>query len=436
MNLLLSEDLPLRTSADLGDYSEDAVLPVVYGDLSQSAVPVIKLSAIEYLAADHPATITAVYVDGQETKGWAGSTGTDASGHAYCQLTLAAPPESGAEITVAMQGKRHPITGALLEHPADILQDLLSLAGKTWDLSRLKTELPGLALAGRLDKAQSVRAWLDEITRSCGVVWAERFAASYPPLLTMVDGLGGGVSVTSLDAKSATVSSLTADIQDAADRLQIAFDYHHGKSAFAQYIEFSARPSPFGEAGNAPISKLEAPWLRQPSDALALGQRLLARLASNRISLAIETGKTLNVGDWFAITHPSLPLPPGTSWGGGNSAQMMALSIETQPGKPGRKLTGEITWGDAPLITLDKHARAIAPKAQGGVDVAYKNGIAAFTILGQDGKPLQNARVSLDGSAPKKTNAKGQVSFEAKPGAHLLAVEADGFTPFEMEVTL
>jgi hypothetical protein len=434
MNILLSEDLPLRTSADLGDYSEDAMLPVVYGDLSQSAVPVIKLSETEYLCADHPATLTAAYVNAQETKGWNGSTGTDSSGHAYCKLTLAAPPEAGAEITVSMQGKRNPQTGALLEHPAEILIDLLSMAGKAWDLSRLKSELPGLKLAGRLDKPQSIRAWLDEITQSCGIVWAERFAAVYPA--------SAGVSVATLDPRNTSITSMEASIEDAADRLQIAFDYHPAKGAFAQYMEFSAQPSPFGEAGKAPISKLEAPWLRQPSDAIALGQRLLARLASNRISIAIETGKALNVGDWFEISHPSLPLPPGApltgikGWGGGNTAQMMALSIETQPGKPGRKLTGEILLGDAPTITLDKHARAIAPKASGGIDVAYKNGIATFTILGADGKPLPNARVSLDGSAAKKTNAQGKVSFETTPGAHLLAVESDGFTPFEMEVTV
>lgn len=199
MNLLLSEDLPLRTSAALGDYNEDAVLPVIYGDLSQSAVPLVKISETEYLAADHPATVTAVYVDGQETQGWKSVTETDITGHAFCQITLAAKPEQGAEITASMQGKRHATTGALIEHPADVLQDLLSLAGKSWDLSRLKSELPGVKIAGRLDKTQSVRAWLDEITRSCGVVWAERFAAAYPAI--------AGVSVTSLDARSALMAN-------------------------------------------------------------------------------------------------------------------------------------------------------------------------------------------------------------------------------------
>lgn len=424
MNLLLSEDLPLRTSAALGDYTEDAILPVIYGDLSQSAVPLVKLSETQYLAADHPATVTAVFVNGQETKGWASSTQTDITGHAYCAITLAAPPEQGAEITAAMQGKRHSATGALIEHPADVLQDLLSLAGKSWDLSRLKAELPGVRIAGRLDKSQSVRAWLDEITRSCGVVWAERFAASYPS--------AAGVSVINLDARSATVTSISASIQDAADRLQIAFDYHPAKGAYAQYMELSALPSPFGRGaggeGNAPMAKLEAPWLRHPADALALGKRLLARLAMQRAGIEIETGKPVNVGDWLTLTHPSLPVD--------GPQAMTALSIEYQPGKPGRRISGEIAWGETPIITMDHHARAIRPKSDGGIDVAYSNGIATFTILGPDSKPLPNALVALDNGAPKKTNAQGKVSFEAKPGSHVTAVEADGYLPFDLEVTL
>ncbi|MFA7269823.1 MAG: carboxypeptidase-like regulatory domain-containing protein [Sterolibacterium sp.] len=419
MNLLLSEDLPLRTSAALGDYTEDAILPVIYGDLSQSAVPLIKLSETQYLAADHPATVTAVFVDGQETKGWASSTQTDITGHSYCQITLSAPPEQGAEITAALQGKRHAATGALIAHPADVLQDLLSLSGKAWDLSRLKSELPGIRIAGRLDKLQSVRAWLDEITKSCGVVWAERFAAAYPS--------SAGVSVASLDARSATVTSISASIQDAADRLQIAFDYHPAKGAYAQYMELSAKPSPFGAAG-APMAKLEAPWLRQPADALALGKRLLSRLAMQRASIEIETGKAISVGDWLTLTHPALPVD--------GPQALMALSLETQPGKPGRRISGEISWGETPIITLDHHARAIRPKDDGGVDVAYQNGIATFTILGPDGKPLPNALVALDNGAPKKTNAQGKVSFEAKPGSHVIAVEADGYLPFELDVTL
>jgi len=427
MNLLLSEDLPLRTSAALGDYSEDAILPVIYGDLSQSAVPLVKLSETQYLAADHPATVTAVFVNEQETQGWASSTQTDITGHAYCQITLSAPPETGATITAALQGKRHAATGALIEHPADVLQDLLSLAGKTWDLSRLKAELPGVKIAGRLDKAQSVRAWLDEITRSCGVIWAERFAAEYPPHRLSEAEAVANPAIAALDARSATVANPTASIQDAADRLQIVFDYHPAKAAHAQYMELSAKPSPFGAAG-APMAKLEAPWLRQPADALALGTRLLQRLAMQRATIELETGKPITVGDWLTLEHPALPVEGAQS--------MMALSLETQPGKPGRRIGGEISWGDIPAITLENHARAIRPKAEGGVDVAFKNGIATFTIMGPDGKPLPNALVALDNSAPKKTNAQGKVSFEAQPGNHVIAVEADGYIPFELEVTL
>jgi hypothetical protein len=176
------------------------------------------------------------------------------------------------------------------------------------------------------------------------------------------------------------------------------------------------------------MAKLEAPWLRQPADALALGKRLLTRLAGQRAAITLDTGTVLNVGDWFGISHPSLPVS--------GTLSMMVLSLETSPGKPGRRIGGEIYWGEAPTITLDHHARALRPKAEGGVDVAFKNGIATFTILGPDGKPLPNALVAMDNGAPKKTNAQGKVSFEANSGTHTIAVEADGYVPFTLEVTL
>ncbi len=413
MNLLLSEDFPLRTTAALGDYSEDAILPVVYGDLSQSACPLVKLTEYEYLAADHPATVTALFVDGQETQGWAASHRTGQDGRTYCLVTVSAPAPSGSTLSAAMRGKRDPATGALIEHPADILTDLLAQTGKRWDLSRLKAELPGVRLANRMDKMQSVRAWIDEITRSCGVVWAERFAAIYPA--------AAGVTVAALDARSAKISNPLADIADCADHLRIAFDWHPGKSAFAQYMEFSANPSPFGVSGS-PVASIEAPWLRQASDAEGLGQRLLSRLARPRGAVVVETGKDIRVGDWVTVSNRSLPID--------GPLPMMALSLETQPGKAARTITGEISWGDDPIVTLVHHARAIRHTSDDGVDVSYANGVD------DQGKPMQNASVSLDGAAPKKTNAQGQVKFAASPGAHTLYVLATGFVPFEMEITL
>ena len=71
MNLLLSETLPLRTTRMLGDFAEDEVLPQRFGDLRHSRFRLIKLSLTEWFAADHPMPISNVYIDDEETDGWA-----------------------------------------------------------------------------------------------------------------------------------------------------------------------------------------------------------------------------------------------------------------------------------------------------------------------------------------------------------------------------
>lgn len=419
MSLLLSENLPLRTSAALGDYAAETILPVVYGDLSGVESPVVKLSETVYLCADHPAQLSAVYLDGGAIHGWAQDTGVDRSGHAWCRLTLAAPPPPGGVITVAMRGKRDPRTGTLIEHPADVLQDVLALAGKTWDCSRLKMELPGMAIAGRLDALQSVRAWADDITRSCGVVWSERRVAAYPA--------PAGVVSETLDAGNCSVTSAEASVRDAADRLELAFDYHPARGEFAQTMIFGANPSPFPASPiDLPPARVEAPWLRQTADAIALASRLLERLARQRLSVTLQADAAIRPGDWITLDHPELP---------GGATPMMALSVAWEPGSPAREIGGEIYLSGPPAIQLENHARAIRPKGIGGITSAWRNGVVTFTLLDENKQPLQNARVALDGSAPRTTSAQGKVSFDAPRGAHRIAITASGYAPFEMGVS-
>ncbi len=211
MSLLLSDIYPLRTASALGNFSADVLLPEVFGDLSDSPSPLVRLTDTEFLAADHPARVANVQVDGQDVQGWYASTATDPSGRAWCKVTLAAPADPGMALTAGIIGKASPSTGAIISHPADIMGYILGVAGKSWDWSNLKAELPGIALAGRINQSRSVRAWLDEISRSCGVVWSASGACAYPTL--------PGISLAGLDRYNTDIEDCTATATDAADRL-------------------------------------------------------------------------------------------------------------------------------------------------------------------------------------------------------------------------
>ena len=120
MNRLLSEDLPLRMSRVLGDFAENKPLPHRYGDLSEARFPLIKMTASKWFAADHPMTITQVFVDAEETAGWNFETESDGSGQSWTVVNLAAPAPADAEVSACGTGKRHPDSGALIDNPADI----------------------------------------------------------------------------------------------------------------------------------------------------------------------------------------------------------------------------------------------------------------------------------------------------------------------------
>lgn len=424
MNLLLSENIPLRTTAIFGEFAEVSVLPHHYGDLSASPVPLIKLSATEYLLADHPVmAVTSVLIDDAPILAYAAQTATDDTGHAYAKITLSAPVPDGSKITATLKGKYHPTTGALMENPADIIEDIYRLSGKTESLPGLKSECAGLKVAGSLTEITSIREAIDRVSRSVGAIWTSGMARLYPVTAPIQSG------IKQLDASNSSTPDLSAVLADTADSLRVAFDWCADKGEFAQFIELAANPSPYGAASSLPAHSVEAGWIRQAADAESLGRRMLARLAGNKLAVSLSTGlEGIEPGQWLLLDHPSFPAA--------GAQPMMVLGISLDPYKRDASLSGEVIYGAAPNIIITRVSKAIKPTIGGGVEIAYTNGIATFTILGPDNKPLINAQVSLDGSAAKKTNAKGQVSFDAKPGTHTLAVQASGFVPFEMEVTV
>src|SRR5437868_12619774 len=108
----------------LGDFAEDRPLPHRYGDLTAARFPLIRLSPTEFFAADHPMEVTRVFTDAEETQSWAQSLQSNLKGHTWTIVTLGAPAPATAIVSACGKGKRNPTTGALLENPAEILQDV------------------------------------------------------------------------------------------------------------------------------------------------------------------------------------------------------------------------------------------------------------------------------------------------------------------------
>lgn len=413
MRLLLSDPVPLRTARMLGNYRDDLVLPLVYGDLTEARFPTIRLADDRFLTADHPMEITAAYIGDRVTQGWQQAFDSDGQGHTWTELRLAAKAPADAVVTVAGRGKRNQKTNELLTNPADVVQDFLAICGRDEDWSALRAEASrlGLRVAGRIAQALVIRAQLDEILQSVGVIWTRGMARVYPtseapaPVLDL-----HGPEFSDVDVR--------ASVADAADILRIAYDRCDATGRMQKHIELTASPERFGGV----VKDVSYPWLRTPANAEAVGRPVLTRLAGERYNVMFKSRRSeIRPGMWVRpIAHPEWPLP------GDGDPTIMVLGMELDGSKGSVSVAAAETVISAPIITVTSHSVAVPDTLGAQIDVAFVHGVATLTITDTDGRPVVDAFVALDGGPPKRTDALGQVSFVAKAGEHVLAVSAEG----------
>jgi hypothetical protein len=100
-------------------------------------------------------------------------------------------------------------------------------------------------------------------------------------------------------------------------------------------------------------------------------------------------------------------------------------------------LAVSVPAGAAPEVRVKSRASAFAPLIVAGASLVYQDGRATFTILDDAGLPLAGATVTLDGGAARRlTDSAGHVTFTAARGAHVLFVEAAGYSDMQIEVVL
>lgn len=447
MSLLLSEILPLRTTKALGDYAEDVPLPWIFGDLTEAPFPLIRLSPTRYFAADHPMPITRVFVARQVVSSWERVLPSDEDGHTWTEVHFAAPVPVDAEVAACGTGKTDDDTDELIENPGDVAQLISSIAARDDDWSTLRADCSSinLTIAGRIFDLQSVKAQLDRIMQSSVTIWAYGMARLYPaPAMPVTGGellnedgdpllaedgnplLIDAGPILDLDYREVTGLRVSASLTDTADVLRVSYDWSDASQRALHYIELSASPKLYGGLSK----EVSYPLLRKPQNAETIGRAVLQRLAGQRYDVSFTTDNmTLRPGDWVRpVAHPEWPLP-------GDDPVIMVLTAEMDLDSKTILVEGETLFGRA-TVTVTGHSIALPDTVDSAIDVVVRNGIATFTLTDEDGRALAGAAVSLDGSAPLRTNAQGKVSFPAVAGVHELAVEAVGFVPFTVLVTL
>lgn len=429
--MLLSDPIPLRTSESLNAYREAAALPWWFGDLTHSPQALVQLSDTEFLAADHPMTITSVQIDGQDVQGYGSNFATDGEGVTYTVVMLTAPLPAGAQITACGIGERSPRTGALIENPADVLERIFQKCNYEitpaiyQGLYQLRSQCAaeGLVIGGRVAFAVTLRETINGLIRSIGGGWCSGNFWLYPT----PDALTPFPADTPQRLPGATVSACVATADASFDTLHIKFDDQSYAAEHRQALKMRVRPS-LGE-GRATVTLL-APWLRTMRAATLVAQRLLTRASGEAYVLTIDASPVnppVIIGDVIGIDSPRLPYV--SIW--------PATIIAAERINAATKLIAELLIPQpSPVFELLSRTIAGDITQLPAVEVAFANGIATFTIVDDNGKPLTGAKVMLDGVTPLRTDNQGIVRFPSSKGAHVLSVEAAGYQPFSLPLVI
>ena len=125
-----SDDLPLRTNADLGIFRDVSALPWRYG--RNVAGKCIRLGATgkRWLWADHASSrIASVTVDGLPYDAWQWRNETDANGNPITLIETVDALEEGADLIAIGDGALDALSGELMTNPADIIGDICRRGG-------------------------------------------------------------------------------------------------------------------------------------------------------------------------------------------------------------------------------------------------------------------------------------------------------------------
>lgn len=405
-----TDDLPLRTNADLGIFRDVERLPWRYG----RAVPgkCVRLGATgkRWLWADHASSrIASVAVDGLPYDGWQWRNDTDDAGNPITIIETVDPIDEGADVVATGDGALDTLSGDLMTNPADIVGDICRRGGITIDRGDLvafrvecqsrQIEVAGSIIGGSLQSA------MVGIADSIYAV----FSRELPGLMRLRPRSSPTVTIRAADTPSGSASRGSI-----ATRLRVRYALEDGQPRAS--IELRA-PAVEALRGSV-VADVTLPWVSDARVAADVGGRMLADRARPRYTVrAARQQRRIVPGDIVSASVPALGLSGA------------ALVVSSTIAERGSTPVLELPAGTAPAVEIVSAATAYAPELYTGASVASAGDQRVITITGENSRPLAGARCTLDGSIVRFTDSGGRVSFPANvmpSGAHRILIESSG----------
>ena len=414
-----SDDLPLRTNADLGTFRDLERLPLRYGRNVPGKCVRIGSTGKLWLWADHAsARISKAMIDGVQYDGWSWRNDVDATGSPVTLIETVDALSEGDELVAVGDGALDALSGDLMTNPADIIRDLCERGGRTIDRGdliafRVECQQRQIEIAGSV-YGGSLQAPLASIADSIHAV----FGRNLPGLMRLRPRSSPTITIRAADTP--TGSAQRAPI---ATRLRVRYALEDGKPRAS--VEVRA-PSVEVLRGIV-LAEVTLPWVHDARTAVDVAERMLAERSRPRyVVRAARNQRRIVPGEVVTATVPALGIT--------GPALVTASTIAERGSTP----TLELAAGAAPAIEITSSAVAYTPEAYTGATVATTGSDRVITVTDDAGLPLAGAQCRLDGSLTRVTDGAGRVSFPLSampPGQHYIDVIAVGFTPFRLTVT-
>lgn len=412
-----SQDLPIRSTADLREFRDPAPVPRRYGRAVPGQLLQLGPQRTRWLWADHAsAGIRSVTADGLPLSGWSWRNTTDANGRAITIVETVEPIEDGVQLIATGDGALDPVSGVLMTNPADVVYDLAVLAGlpiSRGTLHRFRGDCiaRGIEISGSVDGG-TLQAVVQSIADSIHAV----FSREHPDLLILLPS----TAAVSGTLSAADITRLSGDGGDIATRLLVRYAIEETGPRRSLEVRATALELQHGIRQR----EITLDWVRDPRVAADVATRKLGDLARPSYSLGYsEQRRHWQPGELAAVADPRIGL----------SGTGIVESVN------GRAPTVRAYLGSAPAITLGTLAEAYTPESYAGATVTAEGDQRVIRIVAPDGRPIVGGRCTLDGAHVRTTDGAGRVSWPTAlmtPGPHTIDVYSDDYEPFRLGIVL
>lgn len=423
--MTLAAPLPLRSTAEWGSFAAPEVIPLRYGETGGRLLQYGQ-DRIRWVWAGHAVKgIDTIFADGVEVGNWTWRMSADPQGQPIALVEFFGPIDEGAELVAIGRGKLSPLTGAMMDSPADVVVDLMTIAGLVVSSDALadfrrQCRAAGLTVAGSIETETTGLAAIRSLCESIGAIFAPDAAG----ICSLRDSAPIGHPRATGDGR--TILSGESTLASIVNDLTVRHGWQAGEPTVATRVVSDESIRRYGRMA----ASLDAFWLPGSARvATSVAERLLALWSRPRWSVqSVGMTRALRVGELVAVEADDLPEV---------TAQVLGVERDFVSGRTAVDL--ELVAGGPQAARIAGLAEQVTRTAYPGITIDTAADVRELTIKRPDGRPAPGAEVIINGSTSIIADGAGKVRVAARlmpPGQHLIEVRYDGGEPFAFTVTV